>query len=268
MKFLIIYDDYKPEAKKLARRIHKWFEEKEIDSILQPENLDLSPQEPIVALVLGGDGFIVKKAYELAKKEIQFLGINFGTVGFLATAEPEEWKEAVEKILEGRYEVKRKMVLRGSLRGEEFDAVNDIVLFRGLQKFVRMKVELDGKVLYEDIGGDGIIICSAIGSTAYNLAAGGPIIEVGIGLTPLAIHRMNIKPLALDESRVFEVTCLGGSYKPDAEYRLEVDGDNSRIVKRGDKIRVEYSDSPSIGFIVPEGFIFTKALQEKLGLTK
>lgn len=268
MKFLIIYDEWKPKAKKLARKIHRWFVKEKINSALQPENLDVFSQESTVALVLGGDGFITKKGYELAKNDIPFLGINFGTVGFLAASEPEDWEDAVKKILEGRYETKHKSILKGSLRGEEFDAVNDVVLFRGLQKFVRMKIKVDNKVIYKDVGGDGIIVCSAIGSTAYNLAAGGPTFEVGLGLTPLAIHRIDIQPFTLEENRVIEITCLGGSHNDDTGYILEVDGDNSRTVKKGDKIKVWYTDSPTIKFIVPEGFLFIKALQDKLGLTK
>ena len=221
-----------------------------------------------IALLLGGDGFIIKNGYELARRNIRFIGINFGTVGYLAPVKPRDWMKAIGKILDGRYTLERKKILKGSLRDEEFYAVNDIVLFRGLQKFVRMKVKIDGDVVYRNIGGDGMIICSAIGSTAYNLAAGGPIIEVGLALTPLAVHRVDIKPLTRDENRVVEITCLGGSRDPDAEYVLEVDGENSRRVKLGDKIKVRYSDSPIIEFIVPEGFSFIKALQDKLGLTK
>ena len=268
MRFLIIFDSWKPKAEKLAGEIQNWLREKGIDSVLKPEDLDGFGDEPPMALLLGGDGFINRNGYELAKRDIPFLGINFGTVGYLAIAEPSEWEKAVQRFLDGRYKIERRKVLKGSLGKEKFYAVNDVVLHRGLQKLVRMKVKVDGRVVYRNIGGDGMIVCSAIGSTAYNLAAGGPIIETGFGLTPIAVHRINIKPLPLPEDKVIEIICLGGSFDPDAEYVLEVDGDNSRRVRIGDKIKVQYSDSPIIVFIVPEGFSFIKSLQDKLGLTK
>jgi len=257
-----------PNQKNYLEKIQSWFEEKGIDSVLQPEDLDDFGDESPTALLLGGDGFITRSGHELAKRDIPFLGINFGTVGFLATTEPEDWKEAVEKILLGHFKIDEKKILKGSLEGEDFYAVNDIVLHRGLEKFVRMRVEVDGYALYEDVGGDGMIVSSAIGSTAYSLAAGGPVVESGLVVTPIAVHRMDVKPLPLKEDRVVDIICLGGSYDSEAEYVLEVDGNNSRTrrVKEGDRIKVQYSDEPVIKFIVPEGAIFIKALHKKLGL--
>lgn len=271
MRFLIIHDTWKPEAGKLAQEIEHWCKERNIAVENQPSKVKRIRGEKMIALVLGGDGFITKNALLLAKKKIPFLGINFGTVGFLAVAEPVQWEEAIVKILEGRYSLEERKLLTGVLETAEgtemLEAVNDIVLFRGLQKFIRMQVKIDGHEVYKNIGGDGIIISSSIGSTAYNLAAGGPISEGGLLVTPIAVHRIDIAPLVLKEERTVEVTVLGGSKALKEEFVLEVGSDNTRRVKPGDKIGVKYGKLVT-RFIVPEGFIFIQALQEKLGLSK
>jgi ribosomal protein S7 len=260
----------KPMHEKLAEEIERWCRDRGIEVEMQPSMIPRSSRFSTTALVLGGDGFITKNSLSLAKKRMPFLGINFGTVGFLARAEPSNWEEALEKILGGRFTVERKKILKGSVETckdrEDFEAVNDVVLFRGLQKFMRMRIAVDDHVMYENIGGDGVIVASAVGSTAYNLAADGPISEVGLIVRPLAIHRIDVAPLVLKDDRVVEVTCLDGGKGLREEFVLEIDGDNSRRVRPGDKITVSYAKFYT-RFIVPEGSIFFQSLQRKLGLS-
>lgn len=272
MKFLIIYDEWKAEAGALALEIEGWCRDRGAAVEVQPRQIPRSWGFSTVALLLGGDGFITKNSLSLARKRTPFLGINFGTVGFLAVAEPSEWRKALTKVLEGRYAVEKRKILEGYIRRsnekrERFEAVNDAVLLRGSQKFVRMQVRVDGHTVFENIGGDGVIVSSAVGSTAYNLAAGGPISEKGIILTPLAVHRLDITPLVLAEHRTIEIICLGGSKGLPGEFVLEVDGDNSRRVLPGDAITVRYGKLAT-RFLVPEGTIFIRSLQQKLGLSK
>ncbi|OGH68738.1 MAG: hypothetical protein A2754_00015 [Candidatus Magasanikbacteria bacterium RIFCSPHIGHO2_01_FULL_47_8] len=273
MKFIIVYDTWKPDAEKLAEKISDWLSGLEIEhdsyKDMFPTNEEHDPDR--IALLLGGDGFIVKNILPLAKENIPFLGVNFGTVGFLAPVEPKDWKAAINKILKGKYHIDRKKILDGSIKSSgkttHFKAVNDAVLFRGENKFIRMKVSVDGYPVHKELGGDGIIVSSAIGSPAYNLAAKGPIAEVGLIVTPLSIPRINVASMVLGEDRIVEIKCLGGSRPYEKEFPLEVDGDNTRRIKTGDVIAIRYGDLRA-KFIIPEGSIFIKSLHNKLGLSK
>lgn len=281
MKFLIIYDPWKQEAIGLAGQIDEYMKSCGIDGKFHggviEKDLAFS-RDPIIALVLGGDGFIVKNAMRLAKMRIPLVGINFGTLGFLAAIEPEVWQEEIEKIIAGQCKIKRKGILKGVYksidgRRKKFEAINEAAFFRGLQKFIRVRIEVDGFVVYEDAGGDGMMVVSAIGSTAYNLAAGGHAFEGGLGITPLAPQKVNVKPFVLEEGRKVRIICLGGSKVVPEEFSLEVDGrgiygePGHTTIKSGDEISVRYGKT-KVQFIEPEGFFFIQALQRKLGLSR
>jgi len=281
MKFLTIYDTWKPKAINLARKIEAYTKAHGIENLMQESIIQgdrIPRRNSTIALILGGDGFITKNALQLAKTRIPVIGINFGTVGFLAAVEPDDWEEQIEKIIAGNYKIKQKGILKGLFTGfdgrtREFEAINEAAFFRGLQKFIRIRLEIDGFVVYEDVGGDGMLIVSAIGSTAYNLAAGGPIFESGLGITPLAPHKVNVKPLVLEEDRHIRIVCLGGAKVLPEEFSLEVDGHgiygeaDHTVIKPGDEVLVQYSRT-KVHFIEPEGFIFIQALQQKLGLSR
>lgn len=279
MHFLVIYDKWKSESGALAEVISEYLSKRGAHAQMYGGVIghDIGDSSS-TALILGGDGFIVKNAMQLAKMRVPLIGINFGTVGFLAAIETNNWEEEIEKILAGRYKIKQKGILKGILTmaeggSKKFEAINEAAILRGVQKFICLTVEKDGSSVYENVGGDGIIIPSAIGSTAYSLAAGGPIFEMGIGITPHAPHKVNVKPLVLEESTHIRVICLGGSKVLPEEFSLEVDGHgidgelDRTIIKPGDEILVRYGRT-KVRFIEPEGFSFIHALQKKLGLSR
>lgn len=279
MNFLIVHDPWKPKSENLARIIRQKLTRRKIESHTHrgAVGLNVPHNKNTVALVLGGDGFIVRNALPLARMRIPLLGINFGTVGFLAPVEVEDWQEALEKVLDGRYKIIRTKLLEGMFIGEDgktktFDAVNDVVFFRGIQKLIRVKVEKDTSILHEDIGGDGVIIPSAIGSTAYSFAAGGTIFESGIGFTPNNIHRADVEPFVFSENTTMRVICLGGSPALPEEFSLEVDGHGlwgepgRTIIQPGDQASV-WCSKLEVRRIEAEGFDIISALQKKLGLS-
>lgn len=162
-----------------------------------------------VALVLGGDGSILSAARLCAPMGIPLLGVNFGRVGFLTELEPSEVETKLGRYLEGDYWVDERSMLEaefplGGQRCTE-SALNDVVLVRGAApRVVRIKVWLDGHY-YNTTVADGIIVSTATGSTAYNLAAGGPILHPQVRssvLTPIAAHLAAGRSLILEPRAV------------------------------------------------------------------
>ena len=158
-----------------------------------------------LVLVLGGDGTILSVAREAALFRLPLLGINFGRVGFLTELEPHEVEQHLPLYLDGDCWLDERAMLQTTLESngatEEFLALNDIVVVRGaLPRVVRVKVWIDGH-FYNTTVADGMIVSTATGSTAYNLAAGGPILYPqvrGSVLTPIAPHLAADRSLILD----------------------------------------------------------------------
>ncbi|GAC1449834.1 MAG: NAD(+)/NADH kinase [Ktedonobacterales bacterium] len=163
--------------------------------------------ETDLVLVLGGDGTILSVARLCAPLSVPLLGINFGRVGFLTELEPDEVDEKLPLYLHGDYWIDERSMLHARVEfgGQQRDllALNDIVLVRGAEpRVVRINIWVDGHP-YSTTVADGVIVSTATGSTAYNLAAGGPILHPQVRsavVTPIAPH------LAADRSLILEPT--------------------------------------------------------------
>src|SRR5579859_427725 len=222
----IIHRERSDEATALARALEEriratgrqvWSAERDEDSAISDRLPGTS-----VALVLGGDGTILSVARLVAPLNIPILGINFGRVGFLTELEPAEVEEKLPLYLSGDYWVDERSMLQAEVgdngRHHRFIALNDIVVVRGAEpRVIRIKVWIDGHQ-YNTTVADGIIVSTATGSTAYNLAAGGPILHPQVRsclITPIAPH------LAADRSLILE---------PHAAITLELEGDSTAVL--------------------------------------
>ena len=169
-------------------------------------------------LVLGGDGSILSVARLCAPLDIPILGINFGRVGFLTELEPDEVDEKLDLYLHGDYWTDERTMLQAEVGASgqhyRYIALNDIVLVRGAEpRVIRMKVWLDGH-FYNTMIADGIIVSTATGSTAYNLAAGGPIMHPQVRssvLTPIAPHLASDRSLVLEPGATLTFELQPGS---------------------------------------------------------
>ncbi len=152
-------------------------------------------------IVLGGDGTILKTAIEAGKRGIVLLGINAGTLGFLTEFEGEQVRDAVS-LLESSFETEQRSVLEICVNDDCYYALNDAVFQRSYDEaadnnVVSIGVEIDGKKV-DDIVGDGIIVSTPTGSTAYSLSAGGSILTPDIAafiLTPVCAHSLHNRPI-------------------------------------------------------------------------
>ena len=171
------------------------------------------PTEADCVLVLGGDGTLLRVALEASKKNIPVLGINLGTLGFLAEVEINRMENAIEKLMAGEYITEERMMLEGSVLHEGItkgvsSALNDITITRcGSLQIIRFSVYVNHKFLCK-MSADGIILATPTGSTGYNMSAGGPIAEPGaqlLILTPICAHTLNSRSIILKSEDVVEI---------------------------------------------------------------
>jgi NAD+ kinase len=198
------------------------------------------------ALVLGGDGTFIRAARILTERDIPLIGVNLGTLGYLCELEEETLFSAIDQLFEDVYTVEERMLLSGCEfeDGQQINvhaAFNDIVIYRaGSLSIIKLKLFVNGQELCT-YHADGLILSTPSGSTAYNMSAGGPIVDPKaelIVVTPISAQAMNAKSLVLcaDDEIVIEVVPRDSKKKEEVE--VAFDGDNALRLRVGDKIYV------------------------------
>ncbi len=203
--------------------------------------LDGHLAETDIALVLGGDGTILSVARCCAPLGVPLLGINFGRVGFLTEMEPGEVEELLPFYLRGECWVDERSMLHAEVevgdQRHELLALNDVVVVRGGEpRVIRIDISVDGHP-YNSTVADGIIVSTATGSTAYNLAAGGPILHPQVRsavLTPIAPHLVADRSLVLEPEATISLTLAEGS----GGAILSADGQINRALPDGAQVTV------------------------------
>ncbi len=200
-------------------------------------------------VVLGGDGTLLSVAREVGARPVPILGVNLGTLGFLAEFAPSEEREVLERVLRGDYTTVERMRLdvRVARAGHELmrsHALNDAVITRAdLSRMIDLEATADG-VPVTTYHGDGLIVATPTGSTAYTLSAGGPILMPGARvfvLTPICPHALAQRPLVLPDTTALEIIV----HPRDGAARLTVDGQLALALDDGDRIEVAASAHPA-----------------------
>jgi NAD+ kinase len=195
-------------------------------------------------VTFGGDGTILRAARMAVLHGTPILSVNMGRFGFLAEAQPNEVTEIMDTVLSGSYWLEDRIMLRAELRrGTEdqgsYEALNDVVVGHGtISRVVRIAAYVDGEHVANYVG-DGLIVATPTGSTAYSLAAGGPILHPrleDILLTPIAPHRALERSLVLPPESVIEI-------RLSTEYQavLTIDGQIETPLEDGDRVTVTVS---------------------------
>jgi NAD+ kinase len=201
----------KEEAQSLAPIVAKALADRGVDVVAE-ENLGLgeSARDQVDAIVvLGGDGLMMRAAN--AYPDVPLLGVNFGNVGFLALVERRDWREAIDALLTGNYAIQEGPTLQATRvrEGEEANqgwAINDVVLRAGL-RMVDIEIYIDGHYV-NTYPGDGMIVATPHGSTAYGMAAGGPILTAGVrgfAIVPINCHSPIRTPFVVSEGATIEM---------------------------------------------------------------
>ncbi|MGM0519872.1 MAG: NAD(+)/NADH kinase [Campylobacterota bacterium] len=257
----IILKPSSPELKKSYEVIKSLFEKANIKTILEYNSAKMIGQEgmPLSTLCqevdflvsVGGDGTllsVVRESYEFC---IPILGINLGTLGFLTDINMDQLEQFLLDLNSNNYRIDNRMMVEGSLNLNSFVAFNDIVISRkSISSMVSIEARIDGK-LFNSYYGDGVIISTPTGSTAYNLSVGGPLVypltEAFI-ITPVAPHSLTQRPLVMpaDFEIEFDIVDNKGAviivdgqdiYEIEDNQRLKIKiaKQNARLIHRCDR---------------------------------
>jgi len=222
--------------------------------------------KPDLMIVLGGDGAILAAVRAFHETPVPTLGINFGRVGFLASVEANQWREALVEVQKGRAVIEKRMRLSVELHGEKTVsavALNDAVITRGAFQgmlSIALKVGRDWVTNYR---ADGLVVATPSGSTAYSMAAGGPILAPSMhafSVSPVSPQALSHRPLVVDGAETLELHVTRSS----GLTTLVVDGQGFFPMLEGDFVRVKRHASP-YPLLSRPGFDPYTRLRERLG---
>lgn len=266
----VLYNHQVAQACPLAEEIAAWLEERgRRVQVCRGEQAStaLRWQEVELLITLGGDGSILRAARAAAPYGTPLLGVNLGRVGFLTEAEPGAWRNVLSRALIGDYWIEERMMVRAvAQRGNELlepaHALNDVVVARGARaRAVHLWTEVDGGYLTTYVA-DGLIVATPTGSTAYALAAGGPVLPPqlrNILLIPVAPHLSMERPIVLSEGVMVRIVVASGRLAV-----LTVDGEVQAELADGDEVTVGASSYVARFARVQEKTYFYKTLLERL----
>lgn len=223
-----------------------------------------------LAIIVGGDGTMIGAARKLACSGIPLIGINHGRLGFITDIPLAEAHEAIISVIDGNYEAEDRSMLEGRIvRGSQTlvssIALNDIVINRaGRGGMIELRVELDDVFMHRQRA-DGVIVSTPTGSTAYALAANGPILHPALNallLVPVAPQTLSNRPVVVPDSSTLSLTIMTlGRVETGASVHFDMQTWSD--CQPGDRIDVRRAQS-TVRFIHPTGFSFFSTLRQKL----
>jgi NAD+ kinase len=213
--------------------------------------------EPDLAIVLGGDGTMLRALTRFLGTDVPVLGVNFGRVGFLTAVAPDSLERDLERVFSGEYRVVELPTIELTIGGETHCAVNDAVMTSGI---IGRIVELGYAIGDEDLGVqrcDGLVCATPQGSTAYNLSNGGPVLVWGLEamvMTFVAPHTLHIRPLVVPRGADVTVT----NRSSDVATEVIVDGHSVSTMEPGAAVGVRLGEQRSLLATLPEVTFFSR----------
>ena len=250
MKNAIIIPNYlKEKSLEFSKKAKMLLEEKGYNPIILSENEAFDGKADF-ALVLGGDGTIIRASKQLYGTDIAVLGINFGNLGYLTECNPETAIDAINKLISGDYTIENRLMISGEIVREgktihSFIALNEASLYRAtLMKAFKMEIYINNKHT-NTVLGDGLIIATPTGSTSYNLSAGGPILTPtanNMVITQIAPFSFPGTPLVIAGDDVIEIRIKIDNITKKGNVSMEFDGSESVEIQDGDIIRIQKAE--------------------------
>ncbi|MEA1912722.1 MAG: NAD(+)/NADH kinase [candidate division WOR-3 bacterium] len=211
-----------------------------------------------LAIAAGGDGTFLWTASIVHPYSIPILGINLGSLGFLTDIRKEEIEEAFRDLKIGNYSEQERMMLNAFYRDEEDFALNDVVFSGRDARMIKFSISINEQYV-TDLSGDGLIISTPTGSTAYSLSSGGPILTPGTRgfvITPISPHTLSFRPLVVQEESEISIQTKDNCH-------LIFDGQRILKLIPGEMIHVKKSDHP-LKIVKIKGKNYFQVLREKL----
>lgn len=285
-KFFLITNRMKDPQGIHTKRIQKYLEENGAETVCVDEtyfvpaqdgsdNRRLRPEVDSCILVLGGDGTLLQAARDTFETEIPLLGINLGTLGYLAEADMENVEQILDRLLKDSCEREERMVLEGRICRENADAqetegqdfaLNDIVISRcGSLQILTLRIFVNGQFL-NSYSADGMIVATPTGSTGYNMSAGGPIVEPQarlLLLTPICPHTLNTRSIVLSPEDEVVIEIPQGRDNGTQTVEASFDGSHKKTMRTGDRIEIKKA-SRTVGFLKVNSESFLSVLHKKM----
>jgi NAD+ kinase len=223
--------------------------------------------EADLAVVIGGDGTMLTAARDLVRHGVPLVGVNQGRVGFMTDIAYGDMQSGIGAILGGDYTLEERALLdaeifRGKKSLERTIALNEAVVGRGAQgRLIEFQLTIDGEFIYK-LRGDGVIVATPTGSTAYALSAQGPILHPAVpafALVPLAPHTLSARPVSVSDRSVIEIQIVHAG-----DARAHFDGVLRHDMAEGDRLLLRRS-ADVVRFVHPPGYRYFATLRQKLG---
>jgi len=219
-----------------------------------------------LAVVVGGDGSLLAAARDLVGRRVPVVGINLGRVGFMTDIAHDDMCAGVGAILDGNYTIEERALLdaeifRGTKSVLRTIALNEAVVGKGSQgRLIEFSLSIDGEFVYK-LRGDGVIVATPTGSTAYALSAQGPILHPAVpalALVPLNPHTLSARPVSVSDRCVVEIALVRA-----VDARAHFDGIALTDMAEGDRLVLKRS-ADAVRFVHPPGYRYFATLREKL----
>lgn len=251
-KFYLITNEIKDEDFRITKEIKKYIEDNGKTCVRAKKyaNGDIVtgtvPDDIDCAIVLGGDGTLIRAARNLEGCHIPLIGVNMGTLGYLAEVELQDYKTALDTLFSGKPQIEERMMMRGIIEGRTREiALNDIVVARrGNLRVIKYNVYVNGALLNTYMA-DGVIVSTPTGSTGYSLSAGGPVVDPTASLfviTPICSHGLNGRSIVLSSKDTIEVEVCESRYGGRESALVSFDGAETIELSSGERVVIRKAD--------------------------
>lgn len=266
------------KARDLGIEVSRWLTNQGITVLSEHPLIDSSqctacpdqdmPGKVDLIVVLGGDGTLIYAASLVDDEDVPILGVNVGTLGFLTEITTDELFPSLRRVLKGKLKTTRRnrmhvLHLRGETVVGQYQVLNDAVIHRGaLSRISKLRVMVEDTYA-TNYRGDGLIVATPTGSTAYNLAAGGAILHPALQckiITPINPHTLTDRAIALPADSLVEVELV----EADGKVFFSADGQEGQLMTLGDVIRIE-SSNKSVSIVESTSKSYFSILRQKLG---
>lgn len=277
-KVAIVAKAHAKEAPKVVSDLIKWLDERGVESCMESDlatkvgrgasfSLNKLPKDVDMFIVLGGDGTLLSVARAMRSRQIPILGVNLGSLGFLTDVALKDLYDTLETVFGGEVSIVSRTLLKAALerKGETIlteRVLNDVVITKGaIARIIEVGVDVEDQFVAV-VRADGLIVSTPTGSTAYSLAAGGPIVHPDLDamvLTPISPHTLTHRPVVLPDRAIVRLTLRGSP----GEVYVTFDGQVSESMKTGDVVRVQKSRTAVKLVSLPDQHYF-RILRHKL----